>query len=177
MLEPDEVAAMMRLHRLGWGSRRLAQQFGCSRTTVKRYVAAGGWQPCARARRRGQLDGLAGWLRERFLRHRGSADVVRQDLEREHRIAVSTGASPPGKLRADARCCPRAHAQFSTPDSSGPWMNNGGHVTHPPFLDLPLLPFFEIVAMYTPRHNSATARREFRSILESLRSVGSQMSG
>ena len=89
MLEPDEVAAMMRLHRLGWGSRRLAQQFGCSRTTVKRYVAAGGWQPCARARRSGQLDGLAGWLRERFLRHRGNADVVRQDLAREHGITVS----------------------------------------------------------------------------------------
>jgi hypothetical protein len=42
MLEPDEVAAMMRLHRLGWGTRRLAGEFGCSRTTVKRYVAAGG---------------------------------------------------------------------------------------------------------------------------------------
>jgi hypothetical protein len=48
MLEPDEVAAMMRLHRLGWGTRRLADEFGCSRTTVKRYVAVGGWRPFAR---------------------------------------------------------------------------------------------------------------------------------
>jgi transposase len=89
MLEPDEVAAMMRLHRLGWGTRRLADEFGCSRTTVKRYVAVGGWRPFARPRRAGKLDGLEPWLRERFHRHRGNADVVRQDLEREHRIAVS----------------------------------------------------------------------------------------
>ena len=33
------------------------------------------------------------------------------------------------KLRADARCYRRDYAQFSTPDSSDPWMNNGGHVT------------------------------------------------
>jgi hypothetical protein len=26
------------------------------------------------------LDGLEGWLRERFIRHRGNADGVRQDL-------------------------------------------------------------------------------------------------
>lgn len=90
MLEPDEVAAMMRLHRLGWGTRRLAQEFGCSRTTVKRYVAAGGWRAFATPQQRaGKLDGLEAWLRERFLRHRGNADVVRQDLAREHGIAVS----------------------------------------------------------------------------------------
>jgi hypothetical protein len=26
------------------------------------------------------LDGLEGWLSKRFIRHRGNADVVRQDL-------------------------------------------------------------------------------------------------
>ena len=92
MLEPDEVAAMMRLHRLGWGTRRLAQQFGCSRTTVRRYIAAGGWQPFAGARRGGKLDGLEAWLRERFQRHRGNADVVRQDLERERGITIASAA-------------------------------------------------------------------------------------
>lgn len=35
------------------------------------------------------LDGLEDWLAERFRRHRGNADVVRQDLAREHGIAVS----------------------------------------------------------------------------------------
>ncbi len=89
MLEPDEVAAMTRLHRLGWGTRRLAQEFGCSRTTVKRYVAAGGWRAFATPQRASKLDGLEEWLRERFLRHRGNADVVRQDLERMRGIRVS----------------------------------------------------------------------------------------
>ena len=36
-----------------------------------------------------RLDGLEGWLRERFIRHRGNADVVRQDLLAEKGVAVS----------------------------------------------------------------------------------------
>src|SRR5215210_5301028 len=40
MREPDEVAAMVRLHALGWGVRRIAAELGCSHTTVRRYLAA-----------------------------------------------------------------------------------------------------------------------------------------
>ena len=36
MLKPDEVEAMLGLHELGWGSRRIAGEFGCNRNTVKR---------------------------------------------------------------------------------------------------------------------------------------------
>ncbi|MGZ9035387.1 MAG: hypothetical protein ACXW25_13405 [Rhodospirillales bacterium] len=32
---------MLRLKSLGWGVRRIAAEFGCSPTTVGRYVAAG----------------------------------------------------------------------------------------------------------------------------------------
>jgi hypothetical protein len=35
------------------------------------------------------LDGHEDWLRERFLRHRGNADVVRQDLAAEKGLHVS----------------------------------------------------------------------------------------
>jgi len=42
MLEPDEVAAMVRLHEMGWGAKRLAREFGCARNTVRRYLRAGG---------------------------------------------------------------------------------------------------------------------------------------
>jgi transposase len=117
MLEPDEVAAMMRLHRLGWGTRRLAQQFGWSRTTVKRYVAAGGWQPFAGARRGRKLDGLEEWLRERFHRHRGNADVVRQDLERERGIKVSlrTMERAVQPYRRELAAEARATLRFETP--------------------------------------------------------------
>ena len=48
---PDEVAAMLRLWELGWRTRRIAAEFGCSRNTVTRYVGLGGWAPPRVARR------------------------------------------------------------------------------------------------------------------------------
>ncbi len=80
---------MLRLHRLGWGTRRIAEKFGCSRNTVRRYLQAEGWVAYSRPRRDGALSGLDGWLEERFLRHRGNAEVVRQDLKRELSIDAS----------------------------------------------------------------------------------------
>ena len=113
MLAPDEVAAMVQLHRLGWGSKRIAGELGCSRNTVKRYLAAGGWVAIRQPRRKRRLDGLEEWLAERFRRHRGNCDVVRQDLLREHGITVSlrtmerATASLRQALRAEARACLR----------------------------------------------------------------------
>lgn len=89
MQEPEAVAAMLRLQSLGWGSKSIAKGLGCSRNTVKRYLRQGGWSPYAKRRPRGQLNGLEGWLRDRFVQHRGNADVVRQELKSEHGIAVS----------------------------------------------------------------------------------------
>jgi transposase len=117
MRTPDEVAAMQRLKALGWGIRRIAAEFGCSHTTVRRYLGAGGWLPYRAPRRAKALDGLEGWLAERFCRHRGNADVVRQDLAREHGITVSLRtverAVAPFRqaLQAEARACVR----FETP--------------------------------------------------------------
>jgi hypothetical protein len=45
MLQPDEVAAMIRLHGLGWGAKRLAREFGSARKTVRRYLRQGGPAP------------------------------------------------------------------------------------------------------------------------------------
>ena len=45
MLRPEEVEAMVGLYELGWGTKRIAEEFGCSRNTVKRYVATAGWVP------------------------------------------------------------------------------------------------------------------------------------
>jgi hypothetical protein len=89
MLAPDEVAAMVQLQRLGWGTKRIAAELGCSRNTVKRDLAAGGWVAIRQPRRQRRLDGLDEWLTERFRRHRGHCDVVRQDLLRAHGITVS----------------------------------------------------------------------------------------
>jgi len=72
---PDEVAAMLRLHGLGWGTRRIAAALGCNRETVQRYLAAGGWAPYRVPERSGALSEHTAWLSERFRRHRGNADV------------------------------------------------------------------------------------------------------
>jgi transposase len=113
MLAPDEVAAVVRLHKLGWGTKRIAGALGCSRNTVKRYLAAGGWAAIRPPRRKRRLDGLEEWLAGRFRQHRGNCDVVRQDLLREHGLTVSlrTVERAAGPLRqalqAEARACLR----------------------------------------------------------------------
>jgi transposase len=95
----------------------LPARWGCSRNTVKRYLAAGGWVAIRQTRHRRRLDELADWLKERFRRHRGNCDVVRQDLLREHAITVSLrtverAVAPLCQaLRAEARACLR----FETP--------------------------------------------------------------
>jgi transposase len=89
MKTPDDVAAMVRLKACGWGLKRIARELGCSHHTVKHCVAAGGPLAFKAPQRAKALDGHEDWLRERFLRHRGNADVVRQDLAAEKGITVS----------------------------------------------------------------------------------------
>lgn len=86
MLQPEEVAGILRLHELGWGAKRLAQEFGCARNTMRRYVR--GPAPFCKPARRTAFDGLEWWLRERFFRHGGNADVIRQELASEHGIVI-----------------------------------------------------------------------------------------
>ena len=52
-------------------------------------IRLGGWAPSGGAGRRCALDGLEDWLKARLLQHRGNADVVRQELERERGVRVS----------------------------------------------------------------------------------------
>ena len=89
MMKPDEVEAMLGLYELGWGTRRIAREFGCSRNTVKRHVEARGWVSYGGRRSGAKLAGLDGWLEKRFFRHRGNAEVVRQDLKSELSVEVS----------------------------------------------------------------------------------------
>lgn len=89
MKTPEDVEAMLRLKACGWGVKRIAREVGCSHHTVKQYLAAGGVKPFKAPQRPKRLDGLEAWLHERFVRHAGNADVVRQDLQAEHGIIVS----------------------------------------------------------------------------------------
>jgi transposase len=117
MLQPDEVAAMVRLHGLGWGAKRLAREFGCARNTVRRYLRQGGPTPFRRPARRSALDGLDDWLRERFFRHGGNADVVRQELAAERGIVLSLRhvERRVAPLRRALEAEARATVRFETP--------------------------------------------------------------
>ncbi len=117
MLQAEEVAAMVRLHANGWGAKRIAKEFGCARNTVRRYLREGGviaYRGCIRA---SALDGLDDWLRERFFRHDGNADVIRQELAREHRIILSlrTVERRVQVWRRELKVQKRATVRFETP--------------------------------------------------------------
>lgn len=58
MLDAEEVAAMKRLHELGWGAKRLSREFGCARNTVKRYLRESGPVVFRKPERRTAFDGL-----------------------------------------------------------------------------------------------------------------------
>ena len=117
MRTADDVSVMLRLHQLGWGSKRIALELGCSRNTVRRYLAQGGWLDCRSVSRSGRLSGLESWLTERFWRHRGNADVLRQELLTEKGLAVSlrTVERSVAPLRRDLRAAVRATVRFETP--------------------------------------------------------------
>ena len=54
------------MHALGWGLKRIAMEFGCSKNTVRRYVAADGWMAYSRRSGGGRLEEQEAWLKERF---------------------------------------------------------------------------------------------------------------
>src|SRR3954451_23452690 len=116
MKAPDEVAAMLRLKALGWGSKRIAAELGCARNTVRHWLAQGGWGPVASPARARKLDELADWLRDCFFRHGGNADVLRQELVREKAISVSlrTVERAVAPLRRELIAQARATVRFET---------------------------------------------------------------
>lgn len=117
MIQAEEVAAMLRLHGLGWGVKRLAREFGCARNTVRRYTREGGPAPFRRPVRKTAFDGLDGWLRERFFRHSGNADVIRQELASEHGIVIGLRSVElqVQKWRRELKAQQRATVRFETP--------------------------------------------------------------
>ena len=86
---PPKTQVKTALHQAGWPVKAIVRELGFSRNTVRRYIAAGGWVEYKNPERPGVLDGLGGWLEEQFHRHRGNAEVVRQELLSQKGIEVS----------------------------------------------------------------------------------------
>ena len=88
MKEPDEVLTMKTLYAKGHTPWKIAKILGCSNHTVKRYID-NGFDAAPREQPPGALDAHGAFLLERFLRHAGNADVVRQELATELGVQVS----------------------------------------------------------------------------------------
>lgn len=82
MRTPDEVTAILELQRRGCGAKRIARELSISKNTLKKYMRAGDWQPYGRPARKKMLDDQQQWVADQFLKHRGNADAVRQELRR-----------------------------------------------------------------------------------------------
>jgi transposase len=116
MREPEDVSAMLRLYELGWGAKRIAAELGVSRNTVRRYLRQGGWAGYGSPRREGALGQHGAWVEERFKRHRGNAEVVRQELAGELGVEVSlrTVERACAPLRRELRAEALATVRFET---------------------------------------------------------------
>jgi transposase len=116
MQTPEDVAQMLRLKAAGLGIKHIARKMGCSKNTVRRYLRGGGWVVYKRPERERALRGLEPWLAKRLQQHRGNADVVRQDLEREHGVTVSlrTVERAVAPFRRELRAAEVATVRFET---------------------------------------------------------------
>jgi len=156
---------MLGLHEIGWGTRRIARELGCSRTTVQHYLAAGEWHGYRRRGRRSKLAGETAWLRERLIRHHGNADVVRQDLARERGIVVSlrTLERAVAPFRAELAAQARATLRFETPPGRQLQIDFGqkrvaiGGVTVPVFLFVATLGYSRLLHVQPFRHERQSA--------------------
>lgn len=116
MLAPQEVQRMLALQAQGWGAKRISQELGCSRNTVREYLRSGGCKPMDVSGRASILAPHLAWLEQRLRQHKGNADVVRQDLQREFGIAVSlrTVQRAVAPMRVALRAQAVAHVRFET---------------------------------------------------------------
>jgi transposase len=89
MVKPEEIERMLEMRARGWGAKRIAAELGCARNTVRRYLRAGGAIRYQQPQRPCKLDEVKAELERSFLQHHGNADVVRQELEREHGLKTS----------------------------------------------------------------------------------------
>ena len=117
MVVPEDVRTMLELQRLGLGLKGIARTLKVSRNTVRRYLRCGGWAPYSRSRRQRSLDGLEAWLREQYARHRGNAEVVRQELQGARGIEVSlrTVERAVAGYRKELQVEAKATVRFETP--------------------------------------------------------------
>jgi len=117
MESPNIVDRILQLSSTGWGKRRIAKELGISPNTVKHYRRQGKWVPYNTPKRMRRLEALDVWLEEMFDLHRGNAEVIRQELVRQHNIqanlrTIERAVQP---FRQKAFVSAKATVRFETP--------------------------------------------------------------
>jgi transposase len=116
VLDPPDVTRILALQQQGWGTRRIAEELGISRRTVRRYLRLGGYRPYVRRKTPRRLQEHLAWLKERFNVVRGNARVLLREAEqRGLQIAYSTLARVVKPWREELAARARATVRFETP--------------------------------------------------------------
>lgn len=90
MVTQEDVSKIQALWKLGFGIKRIARELSLSRNTVRKYGRDGAEAVYHQKNPRKRiLSGKEDWLKEKFFQHDGNADVVRQELKKEHELNVS----------------------------------------------------------------------------------------
>lgn len=90
MVEPETVRQIRELHGMGWGSKRISQETGISRNTVKRYLRGGSETEKQERPNARRLDGEARELAaELFVGAAGGNAAVVRDMLKDKGIEAS----------------------------------------------------------------------------------------
>lgn len=115
VLDPPDVARIMELKRQGWGSKRIAQELGVARGTVRRYLRLGRYEPYRRESPARELAPHLEWMKERLAAVRGNVRVLHRELrERGVEAGYSTVARAMSVYRAELAAQARATVRFET---------------------------------------------------------------
>lgn len=134
MVGAEAVGQLFALHQLGWSTRRIAQELGISRTTVKAWLRKGPGRVYQGPNRAAVLEPHLEWIRERWRAGVRSGDVFRQELAAKGvNVSLRTVERAICPLRRELLLVGKATLRFETPpgkqmqvDFGEKWLDIGG---------------------------------------------------
>lgn len=116
MIEPEVVRHMRLLHEAGWGAKRIAQEVGVARNTVRRYLRSRSADVQVRPSRRALDDDARSQARDLYVGAAGGNAVVVQQLlgERGLEASVRTVQRAVSEQRREARVSQLATVRYET---------------------------------------------------------------
>lgn len=134
MLESEAVGQLFALRRLGWGTKRIAEELGIARNTVRAWVRKGPERSYGGPMRKSTLEPHLAWLRERWRAGVRNGDVFRQELAAKGiLVSLRTVERAIRPLQQELKVLEKATLRFETPpgkqlqvDFGEKWLEIGG---------------------------------------------------